>query len=80
MSDDFLTYKQTASYLNLPIATLYTLVSKKRIPFYRISGRIIRFSKAELIAWINRGANMPHTDLEDRKIDASTVVKIGTDQ
>jgi excisionase family DNA binding protein len=47
----WLTLKQLSLYLNLKEKTLYLFVSKGRIPHYRI-GKLIRFRKDEIDAWI----------------------------
>lgn len=52
MSTEFLSYKEAAYYLNLPIGTVYALVSQKRIPHVRLGNRLVRFSKEELRKWV----------------------------
>jgi excisionase family DNA binding protein len=45
---DFLRYEQAAEEFNIPVNTLYTKVSRREIPHFRLGGRCIRFSRAEL--------------------------------
>ena len=52
MEQEFLSYKEAALFLALPIGTLYSLVSQKRIPHKRFGNRLVRFSKKELNDWI----------------------------
>ena len=62
MTEELLNYKQASSLLNIPISTLYALVSKEQIPFFRASKRIVRFSKSELETWLKAGGLRPHFD------------------
>ncbi len=54
MENEFLTYKQASDLLQIQIGTLYSLVSQKRIPHIRISGRMVRFQKSEMESWIKK--------------------------
>lgn len=47
-------YAEAAEYLCLSIGTLRNLVSQKRIPFSK-RGRIVRFRRDELDAWLTSG-------------------------
>lgn len=47
----WLTVPELSSYLNLKPGTLYALAARAEIPHYRI-GKIIRFKKDEIDAWI----------------------------
>jgi excisionase family DNA binding protein len=60
-SDDLLTYLETERFLNIKRATLYSLVSTKRIPHVRFGPRLVRFSRAALEAWVH-----------EREVGAST--------
>ena len=51
-NDELLSYTEAAALLKMPIGSLYGLVSKKQIPHVRISRRIVRFSRSELIAFL----------------------------
>ena len=42
-----LTAQEAASYLRIPIGSLYARISKRQIPFIRL-GRLLRFKKSEL--------------------------------
>jgi excisionase family DNA binding protein len=48
---EFLNIDQLSDYLNLRKSTLYKMAENKDIPFFRF-GRIIRFKKQEIDAWI----------------------------
>lgn len=47
-------YKRTAAFLDLPMGTLYALVSQRRIPFIRVGRRIVRFDLDELQVWLEQ--------------------------
>ena len=56
--DNPLTIEQAAGYLGFSKSYLYKLCSKKIIPHYKPSGKILFFSKVELDNWIfNRNQN-----------------------
>ena len=52
--DDLLTVSQTAKLVKLSISTIYSKVSRKEIPAFKI-GKRLYFSKDEIIAWIKSG-------------------------
>jgi len=56
MDDELLTYDQAAKLVNLKLGTLYALVSQKRVPHVRLGRRLVRFSRSELTAWLQRHA------------------------
>ena len=47
-----LTYAQAARFLNVPIGTLYAWVHQRRIPHHRLGPRTIRFTEADLVAFV----------------------------
>jgi excisionase family DNA binding protein len=49
---EFVTYEQASELTGLPVGTLYALVHHKRIPHLRLSRRLVRFSRASLLAWL----------------------------
>lgn len=51
-SDDMLTYKEAAKLVGLKLATLYSKVSRREIPHFRLSDRLVVFSRRELKSWL----------------------------
>lgn len=51
--DPLLTYQETSVLLGIPVNTLYGLIHQHRIPHIRLSGRMIRFNRSELEAWLD---------------------------
>lgn len=51
---DLLDYEQAAAFLGVRRGTLYSWVSTKRIPHLRLSGRLVRFDRAELQRWLDQ--------------------------
>ncbi len=52
MSESLLGYAAAAELLQLPVGTVYALVSQKRIPHIRLGRRLVRFSEATLREWL----------------------------
>ena len=50
---DLINTHKAAELLGVKVGTLYSLVFRKEIPFYRISKRIIRFKESEIRAYIH---------------------------
>lgn len=48
-----LTYKDLSQMLNIPMGSLYSMVSRKEIPFIRLTNRTIRFKEEEILKWID---------------------------
>lgn len=49
--DQKLSYKEASSLLGVPVGTIYAWVCLGKIPHYRLSKRLVRFSKQELTKW-----------------------------
>jgi excisionase family DNA binding protein len=49
--DQKISYKEASSLLGVPIGTIYAWVCLGKIPHYRLSTRLVRFSKQELLGW-----------------------------
>lgn len=69
--DDLLIINQAADLVKKSVPTVYDLVHKREIPFYKRGGRLY-FSKLELIAWIKEG-KIP-TNEEIRAVAAASRV------
>lgn len=52
ISKNLINYDQAALLLAVKKSTLYSWVCSRRVPHYRISGRLVRFDPHELVAWI----------------------------
>jgi excisionase family DNA binding protein len=48
----FFTINELSKYISVKPKTLYSWVSKKVIPFYRLQG-VLRFKKCEIDQWLN---------------------------
>ena len=58
LDDEFLTVAQAAKLLGVTVPTIYRWRYEHRIP-YRKHGRLVRFSKQDLLAWSRNGAVHP---------------------
>jgi excisionase family DNA binding protein len=54
MGEDLIKYAEAARVLDVPVGTLYAMVSRKSIPHVRIGKRLVRFSRARLASWIEQ--------------------------
>jgi excisionase family DNA binding protein len=59
MSNEMMDYDEAARYLGLPLGTLYSMVSRKRIPHVRLGPRLERFPRADLDGWVQERMVMP---------------------
>lgn len=51
---DVISYASAAQILGLPLGTLYAWVHKRRVPHLRLSARLVRFRRSELLAFLSR--------------------------
>lgn len=55
-SDEPLNIKEASSYLSLAVPSIYSLVQRQEIPFYKRPGtKRLYFSKKELLQWVMDG-------------------------
>ena len=59
-------YSETAEFLGVKRGTLYSWVSRNRIPYIRYGPRCVRFDLNELQDWIDRHKVSPKAN-EDEK-------------
>jgi excisionase family DNA binding protein len=52
MATQMMTYRQAADLLQLPIGTIYAMVSHHRIPHVRLGPRLVRFCRDEIAKWL----------------------------
>lgn len=52
-SDNLITPKELTSILNISMATVYRLVDGRKIPFFKVGGRL-RFSKEDIDQYLKR--------------------------
>jgi excisionase family DNA binding protein len=54
--DDFLTVRELGKWLKLSESHIYSLVNKKKIPFFKIGGKLL-FDKEKIKNWIEASSN-----------------------
>jgi len=59
---NFLDITEAACFLKLKKSTLYQLVFKRQIPFYKRTKKLL-FSKSDLIEWVNTNKVLSMDDL-----------------
>jgi excisionase family DNA binding protein len=50
---EFLTAQEIASYLRIPLSTIYKLVQDKQIPAFRV-GKHYRFRRETILEWVKQ--------------------------
>ncbi len=58
----FMNYEQAAEFIGITVGTLYSMVARTAIPHHRIGPRLVRFSRDELRAWLERKAVADHRE------------------
>ena len=66
--EQLLTIQEAAEFLNLAVPTVYSNVSKSKLPFMKRGNRLY-FSRAELMAYIKGGRQKTNAEL-DAELDA----------
>ena len=51
----FLNVDEVAQILKVSRPWIYTLVRQKRIPYFRVAGKNVRFSQNEIETWLQEG-------------------------
>jgi len=72
---DHLTIQETSQFINRSVPTIYSLVSKRQIPFYKC-GKRLYFSKKELENWILNQKNRYKSNSE---IEADACTRLVTE-
>lgn len=67
-TDELLTVKQVAEFLNLAVPTIYTIVSKGEMPVMKKSKRLY-FSRKEILIWLKNGRKKTRQEI-GREADA----------
>lgn len=57
-------FKTACEYLNVSKSFLYKLTSKNQIPFYKPSGKLLFFEKAELTKWLLSKRAKPESEID----------------
>lgn len=61
--DEFLSIDQLTKLIGLTKPTIYGHVHRKTIPFIK-KGRMLRFSKHDILNWLQSGKNQSNKDLD----------------
>jgi excisionase family DNA binding protein len=61
--DKFIGIKDAAKLLNLTVPSVYTMVHKRQIPFYKRRQKLY-FKRSELLEWINAGRRKTVSEVE----------------
>ena len=64
---DFLTVREASAYTGYTESYLRKMVIRKQIPYYKVSARAIRFSKADLVAFLSKCRVPAISELQSEK-------------
>jgi excisionase family DNA binding protein len=68
--DKFIGIKDAAKLLNLSVPSVYTLVHKRQIPFYKRRQKLY-FKRSELLRWIEAGRRKTVSENEQQRYEIS---------
>ena len=60
MTSEMWTYDDVAKYVGVPKGTVYSWVRRRKIPFYRLGPRLVRFCRSEIETWLQARAVQPN--------------------
>lgn len=63
VEDFYMNIKEACHFLNLAKPTIYSLTSKRKIPFIK-KGKKLYFKKVDLEAWLNEGKKKTTSEIE----------------
>lgn len=67
-ADELLTVQQAAKLLNLATPTVYSLISKGKLPYMKQSKRVY-FSRTELLEYIRSGRRKTNVEIQNESMD-----------
>ena len=48
----YLSVKQLSEYMGISVHTIYLWIQLKKIPYYKINGKIVKFNLPEIEEWL----------------------------
>jgi excisionase family DNA binding protein len=73
---EMLDYRQVARLIGVPIGTVYAWVHARTIPHHRLGPRLVRFGRAQILAWL-AGHSVPVRGRSTRSLtDAADVRRL----
>jgi excisionase family DNA binding protein len=66
--DDYLNALEASEFLRLSIATVYTMTSRRQIPFYK-KGKKLYFRQEDLVKWMETGRHKDQTEISKEAIN-----------
>ena len=66
--EEYLNVQDVSKLTNYAVATIYDLRHKRKIPFYKNSGKL-QFKKSEILDWLEKGKGTTKNDLEAKAIE-----------
>ncbi len=69
MHGPMLNYRQAAELVGVPLGTMYAWVNRRQIPHVRLGGRLVRFRREALEAWLAEH-DVPAAAKRDKRADS----------
>ena len=66
--DGYLNAQETAEFLRLSITTIYTMTSRRQIPFFK-KGKKLYFRHEDLVRWMETGRNKDQAQIKEQAMD-----------
>jgi excisionase family DNA binding protein len=66
LNSDMLTFEEAAIYLKVSKSFLYKATSERTITFFKPSGKIIRFKRQDLDAWLIQNCHESKTTITSK--------------
>jgi len=64
--------QEASEFLGIKLSTLYHMTSKRKLPFYKLTGGKLSFMKSDLIEWVKSKKVNPVSDLTQKTLDRWT--------
>lgn len=52
INDNYIGIEEAADYLGVKVPTIRTWIKSKGMPFHRIGGKLLKFKRSEIDAWV----------------------------
>jgi excisionase family DNA binding protein len=65
---EFMDIEEASKFLKLKKSTLYQMVFKREIPFYKRTKKLL-FKKSELVEWVDRNKILSTQEINDNRLN-----------
>lgn len=54
LNDNYISIEEAAEYLGVKVPTIRSWIKNKGMPHYRIGGKLLKFKRSEIDAWVKQ--------------------------